>query len=627
MWCSPPVTAASPAQSTHAFDPQQLERAREFLARQGWDEAAIDALTEGSDEFALPLAERLVDLLPVPSPDRAHAELHLETLRVCLSAVAVGDAEDWFELTLERASLANDYAVRLASVRRHAEALRWADESVELARAVLTRGPEHAEEHGLDFDLDRARWGLQTALNNASNRLAEAGQHGRSLAFGREAVELARLRLAESPQPLPLDRQLRQDLALALMNVGASLYDQRQIAAALEPTDEALALYRALAADHPDDPGLAHRVATTSSNLGVYRSALDDHEAAFEHTREAAEVLRRIVAEHPDAPLVGALGFGLDFALLLDNLGFRALNLGEREAAIEAWREALPRHREVAERAPELGRDYLSRTLLRLADHLHRGERHAEAVDAYTEAVEVLRALAEASESTEQAQAWRSKLGRALSNLGIALCELDTPDARESSLAATREAVVILRELDEREHLIRALSNLAKDLDALDRVSEGVAPRAEAIAALEAQIAADDGDDSNAAEDHLGELADELGDQALSFDELGQREAARDCAGRAVAAARALLEHDPEYYAPELARALDVAATVANAGGDHARALEAAAEALRLLLDGGDEAEDEGLVRDCADSLSEAMDAGGLEAPADLRAWLDARAE
>jgi tetratricopeptide (TPR) repeat protein len=93
---------------------------------------------------------------------------------------------------------------------------------------------------------------------------------------------------------------------------------------------------RPLAAQRPDvfRPDLAGSL----NNLASFLSALGDREAALNAAREAADLYRALAAQRPDA-------FRPDLAGSLHNLASFLSDLGDREAALNAAREAADLYR------------------------------------------------------------------------------------------------------------------------------------------------------------------------------------------------------------------------------------------------------------------------------------------
>jgi tetratricopeptide (TPR) repeat protein len=103
-------------------------------------------------------------------------------------------------------------------------------------------------------------------------------------------------------------------------------------AEALEATQEAVALYRRLAQQHPDAflPDLAMSLA----NLGLWLSEMGRREEALEATQEAVDLYRRLAQQHPDA-------FLPDLARSLGAYGVVLRGLGRSAEAAAAFAEGL----------------------------------------------------------------------------------------------------------------------------------------------------------------------------------------------------------------------------------------------------------------------------------------------
>ncbi|WP_367281031.1 tetratricopeptide repeat protein [Thermoflexus sp.] len=68
---------------------------------------------------------------------------------------------------------------------------------------------------------------------------------------------------------------------------------------ALQAAQEAVHLYRQLAAHHPD--AFLPDLAGSLTNLGAMLSALGRHEEALQATQEAVQIRRQLAAQHPQA--------------------------------------------------------------------------------------------------------------------------------------------------------------------------------------------------------------------------------------------------------------------------------------------------------------------------------------
>jgi tetratricopeptide (TPR) repeat protein len=108
---------------------------------------------------------------------------------------------------------------------------------------------------------------------------------------------------------------------------------------ALKATDQALELYRRLAADNPAafEPDLASAL----NNLSVDLSNLGRGEQALHASDEAVKLYRSLVAASPAA-------FEPDLASALNNLSVHLSDLGRREPALQATQEAVELYRRLA---------------------------------------------------------------------------------------------------------------------------------------------------------------------------------------------------------------------------------------------------------------------------------------
>jgi tetratricopeptide (TPR) repeat protein len=86
---------------------------------------------------------------------------------------------------------------------------------------------------------------------------------------------------------------------MSLNNLGADLSEMGRREEALQATQEAVDLYRRLAAQHPD--AFLPNLAASLNNLGNRLSELGRREEALQATQEAVDLYRRLAAQHPDA--------------------------------------------------------------------------------------------------------------------------------------------------------------------------------------------------------------------------------------------------------------------------------------------------------------------------------------
>ena len=251
----------------------------------------------------------------------------------------------------------------------------------------------------------------------------------------------------------------------------------RALDAALPAPDRTLALrpfladlYRARLARTPqEDPEERARVL---NSLGFALFELGRREEALEATREAMEICRRLVQQHPDA-------FLPELARSLNNLGWYLVISGRREEALQATREAVEIFRRLARQHPDAFLPELARSLNRLSFALSELGWREEALSAAQEAAEIHRRLA-----CQHPDAFLPDLAMSLHNLGVMLSEMGR---REEALEATREAVEIRRRLAAQHpdaflpELARSLNNLGNRLSEMGRWAEALEATQEAV--------------------------------------------------------------------------------------------------------------------------------------------------
>ena len=161
------------------------------------------------------------------------------------------------------------------------------------------------------------------ALTNLGACYSELGRPDEALAPTEEAVAGYRALAADNPAHLP-------HLAMALTNLSNRYRELGRPDEALAPTEEAVAGYRELAADNPAH--LPH-LAMALTNLGNRYSELGRPDEALAPTEEAVAGYRELAAENP--------AYLPDLAGALTNLGHCYRSLG-REAEYQArWQECL----------------------------------------------------------------------------------------------------------------------------------------------------------------------------------------------------------------------------------------------------------------------------------------------
>ena len=157
--------------------------------------------------------------------------------------------------------------------------------------------------------------------------LSDLGRREEALAAAQEAVEIYRRLAAERPDAfLP-------DLAMSLNNLGEQA--ERPRPARGGARGRARRRSRSAAASPPQRPdAFLPDLARSLNNLGNVLSDLGRREDALAAAQEAVEIYRRLAAERPDA-------FRPDLAGSLNNLAQLLSDLGRREEALAAAQEAV----------------------------------------------------------------------------------------------------------------------------------------------------------------------------------------------------------------------------------------------------------------------------------------------
>ncbi|MBK8075385.1 MAG: tetratricopeptide repeat protein [Kineosporiaceae bacterium] len=190
-----------------------------------------------------------------------------------------------------------------------------------------------SDEHGFPATAQGAR-----LLNNLGIRLSDLGRREEALAVTEQAIEIYRRLAAARPDAFD------PDLAMALTSLGIRLSDLGRREEALAATEQAIEIRWRLAAARPDafEPDLA----TALNNLGIRLSDLGRREEALAATEQAVEIYRRLAVARPDA-------FEPDLAMALNNLGVMLSNLGRREEALAATEQAIEIRRRLAAARPD----------------------------------------------------------------------------------------------------------------------------------------------------------------------------------------------------------------------------------------------------------------------------------
>ncbi len=261
-------------------------------------------------------------------------------------------------------------------------------------------------------------------------------------------------------------------------------------------------------------------------------------------------------------------------ARLLNNLGNALSDLGRREEALAATKEAVEIRRELARKNPDAFLPYLAGSLNNLGSDLSDLGRREEALAATEEAVEKYRQLAR-----KNPDAFLPDLAMSLNNLGAMLSGLGR---REEALAATREAVEKYRQLARKNpdaflpDLAMSLNNLGNRLSDLGRREEALEATEEAVEKYR-QLARKNPDA------FLPDLAGSLNNLGNRLSGLGRREEALAATEEAVKIRRELARKNPDAFLPYLANALETQGSILATAEQHEKAAASFAEGLKII--------------------------------------------
>jgi tetratricopeptide (TPR) repeat protein len=370
--------------------------------------------------------------------------------------------------------------------------------------------------------------------------LSQAGRPAEAIPHTQEAVALYRELAAATPD------QYHPDLAQTLSNLGVRFSELGRPAEALPRTQEAVVIYRELAAATPDKyrPDLARSL----SNLGVWLRELRRPVEALPVTEESVTIYRELAALQPGR-------YRPDLAGALSNLGVRYSAMGRLAEALQVTEDAVAIRRELASAMPDQYSPDLPGALSNLGVRYSQVGRLADALPVTLEAVALYRELADAMPDR-----YRPDLAAALSNLGVRYSELGYP---AEALPPAEEAVAIYRELAAmtagryRPGLARSLYNLAIWLQELGRLADAL-PVTEEVVTIRREL-------TTAMPDrYRPDLAAALSNLGMQYSELGRSAEALPPAEEAVNIYRELATAMPDRYRPRLTQSLYALSIIAT---------------------------------------------------------------
>ena len=341
--------------------------------------------------------------------------------------------------------------------------------------------------------------------------------------------------------------------------------------------------------------------ATYMNNLSNRLSEVGDREGALKAIREAVEIRRGLPEENKTAINPGLAGS-------LNNLSGCLFGVGDRGGALDAAREAVGIYRGLVEGNAEVFKSDLAMSLSNLSNRLSEVGDHEGALKAIREAVEIRCGLAEGNTA-----AFNPDLAGSLSNLSNRLFGVGD---RGGALDAAREAVGIYRGLAEgnaevfKSDLAASLSNLS------NRLFE-VGDRGGALKAIREAVGIYRRLADGNVKAFKPDLARSLNNLSIVLSGVGDRGGALDVIWEAVGIYRGLAEGNVKAFKPDLAMSLSNLSNRLSEMGDRGGALKAVREATKIyhgLVEGNAEAFIPVLARslnDLSSRLSDLGDRGG----------------
>ncbi|MDX3575689.1 tetratricopeptide repeat protein [Streptomyces sp. FL07-04A] len=376
-----------------------------------------------------------------------------------------------------------------------------------------------------------------------------------ALALTLRLVEMYRSELERRRRTRKSQNKVRDRLAAALAELCYRYGDVGRWAEALDANTECLAVLRGQGAKH--SWSVIPHTALVLSNRSYILRQLGRREEALEASRQAVDIQRMLAVDDPGRAALGGT---------LNNLSLDLGRLGRRQEAIEVVREAVAIHRRLVEKEPgDAHLHGLAMSLTNLSGQLgeasEEGSDDGQSLAVVREAVAIKRELAQLAPD-----AHLPDLAGSLNNLSV---ELGVAGLREESLAAIREAVEIRRALAAAlpdahlADLAQSLQNMGIELADTGHREEGLEAVRECVGILRAQIDA-------GAEALTVELATGLHNLAVQCHELDRDREAFDAINEAVALREPLVEAYPDAHAREFRESLAVLWSLerARGGGD-----------------------------------------------------------
>jgi hypothetical protein len=237
-----------------------------------------------------------------------------------------------------------------------------------------------------------------------------------------------------------------------------------------------------------------------------------------------------------------------ELASWLNNLSGRLADLGRREEARSAVKEAVNLYRRLAVAKPDVYLPYLAMSLSNLSIHVAKLEGREEALIAIQEAVDIRRRLAE-----DRPDSFLPDLATSLNNFSNSLADIGR---LEESLRAVQEATDLHQRLAQ-VRPDRFLPDLATSLNNLSLRLADLGRREEALSAIEAAADLHRHLAEAKPDAFLPDLANSLNTRSLRLADLGRREEALSAIQEATDARRRLVQWRPDAFLPNLASSLN----------------------------------------------------------------------
>ncbi|KAF7983629.1 hypothetical protein HWV62_20562 [Athelia sp. TMB] len=263
------------------------------------------------------------------------------------------------------------------------------------------------------------------------------------------------------------------------------------------PLNEALPSVDAPTAEQPNLPVADLARAKAYINISATFHNAGKRQDALTAIQQAVALLRTLAAEHPAA-------YNADLASSLRTLSHRLSDVGKREGALEAIQEAVDLQRFLAEERPSDFNAELALSLNHHSNRLWRLDRHEEALLAIQESVDLYRVALE-----NQPAASRPGLAASLYNLSTRLSKYDL---QEEALVAIQESCSIYQVLAKEQPATYG-TNLAASLKKLSACEDGPARQVEAPSARRAtsNVTGPQGSSSTSrAPDRTSTISDEI---------------------------------------------------------------------------------------------------------------------